>query len=277
MRDKTFRKLVWEYYKKEGRRLPWRPPSLRVRKDGTLNPYRVFISEVMLQQTQVSRVLGKYPEFTQAFPTFKQLAAASKADVLAMWQGLGYNRRALHLREAAQTVTTKHGGKLPRDIATLRTLPGIGEATAGSLAAFVFNDPVVFIETNVRRVYIHHFFSERSGVSDAELEPIVRRTLDKRNPRQWYYALMDYGSALAKTVPNPNRRSVHHSTQSRFEGSDRQIRGRVLRELTRNTSPTMHELRRATNASGARFAKIIKELEKEGFVQKQGDILRLSR
>jgi A/G-specific adenine glycosylase len=218
----NLRQIVWDYYHDHGRDLPWR-------HDPT--PYQVLVSEIMLQQTQVARVLERYPRWLQRFPSFEALARASVAEVLDEWQGMGYNRRALWLHKVAQAVVGKYGGNLPSDPAELVTLPGIGTNTAGSIVAFAFNAPVVFIETNIRRVFLHEVFADEVGVDDKQLLPLIGEALDEEHPREWYYALMDYGAYLAKTVPNPNRRSKHHTVQSKFEGSRRQLRGEILRQL----------------------------------------------
>lgn len=219
----AFQKTVYEYYRAHGRHhLPWRK---------TTNPYRIMVSEIMLQQTQVSRVKMKYKEFLKTFPTVKALAESSLADVLRVWQGLGYNRRAKMLHKAAQEVVEQHGGHMPRDFDTLTKLPGIGPSTAGGICAYAYNMPIVFIETNIRRIFIHHFFHNAEGVGDAEIRPLVEATLDRNNPREWYSALMDYGTHLAETVPNPNRKSRHYTKQSAFSGSKREVRGAVLRAL----------------------------------------------
>jgi A/G-specific adenine glycosylase len=216
-----FQNEIKRYYKKYARMQPWRYAS---------DSYHVFVSEIMLQQTQVPRVLLKFPGFIERFPSYQSLASASLEEVIAAWQGLGYNRRARFLRESAIRICTEYGGILPDDPNILKTLPGIGSATAGSLCAFSYNLPVIFIETNIRRVFIYSFFKEEI-VQDACLYPLVESALERDNPREWYYALMDYGTMLAKVVNNPNRRSAHYTRQSAFEGSDRQIRGAVLRAL----------------------------------------------
>jgi A/G-specific adenine glycosylase len=249
----AFRDRIWEYYHDHGRDLPWR-------HDPT--PYQVFVSEVMLQQTQVSRVLVKYQAWLEAFPDFEALAAASVADLLAQWQGMGYNRRALWLQRAAQRIVSEHGGVLPRDPAVLVALSGIGPHTAGSIAAFAYDAPTVFIETNIRRVFIHEFFEDREGVDDKELRPLIEAALDREYPREWYYALMDYGAVLAKQVPNPNRRSKHYAKQSQFEGSLRQIRGEVLRQLLAGP-------RAEFEIEDERLPQVLEALLGEGFIVKQ--------
>ena len=241
--------------------MPWR---------GQPAPYQVVVSEVMLQQTQVARVLQKYPQFIAAFPDFNRLAEAQTTDLLAVWQGMGYNRRVLNLRKLAQIVIQDYGGQLPGDSAELILFPGIGPGTAGSIAAFAFNRPVVFIETNIRRVFIHHFFADAECISDHDLRPLVEAALDKADPRAWYYALMDYGTYLAKAVPNPNRRSRHYVRQSKFEGSDRQIRGQIIRFLLEFPVLTAQDIvHRFPGEPPERVTKLLAQLTKEGFLQQR--------
>jgi len=262
-----FRATVWNYYERQGRHeLPWRVK---------VTPYGVLVSEIMLQQTQVSRVLGRWERWLERWPGFSELAAASVAEVVEEWQGLGYNRRALALREAVQVVVEEFDGKLPRYLDDLGRLPGVGPNTAGSVAAFAFNEPVVFIETNIRRVFLHHFADlsgrEAAGlVTDAELRPLVESTLAAERPREWYWALMDYGADLAKRGPNPNRRSKHYTLQPRFEGSVRQLRGEVLRRLVTGAKS------RAELPVDERLDAVLASLESEGFVVKVGEGYQLA-
>lgn len=225
MTPEDFKKKMWSYYHEHGRKFPWRE---------TPDPYRIFVSEVMLQQTQTSRVLPKYTEFIDRFPDFSSLANASTAQVLSVWSGLGYNRRALYLKQAAEKIVDTYQGQIPQELHLVKQLPGIGVATASSILVFSFNLPLPFIETNIRRVYIHFFFPHSSSVSDAEIMPYVEKTLDRNNPREWYYALMDYGVHLAKTETNPNRRSSAYRRQSSFIGSIRRIRGAIIRSLVQS-------------------------------------------
>ena len=259
-----FKKTILSYYEREGRDLAWRH---------TTDPYLIFVSEIMLQQTQVGRVTIKYPEFITTFPTFAALADAPLHQVLAVWQGMGYNRRAIALHKCAKQVMTTFGGELPHDVERLVTLPGIGHATACSIAAFAFNMPVVFVETNIRRVFIHFFFPDRLSVTDREILPLVEQSLDIKNPRIWYWALMDVGSALKKTVPNPNKKSAHYTRQSKFVGSDRQIRGIILRSLVTNPQQDEKELVRSISVSEDRAHKVIDRLAKEGFISRNGTTL----
>jgi A/G-specific adenine glycosylase len=252
-----FRDLILSYYRAHGRDLPWRH---------TTDPYRILVSEIMLQQTQVERVAVKYPEFLDRFPDFKSLARARRSEVLLAWQGMGYNRRAIALQETARRVTEEYGGRLPADVETLATFPGIGKATAAAISAYAFNMQVAYIETNIRRIFIHFFFQDREGIRDDEILPLVERTLYRENPREWYSALMDYGTVLKKRTANPNRRSASYSRQSRFEGSDRQIRGRILALVLDEGTVTEKEVILRLCEEPGRVKRILGDLAREGFV-----------
>lgn len=226
----------------------------------------------MLQQTQVERVVRTYGEFLAEFPDFLSLSRAPLKKILRVWQGMGYNRRAIALREAARIVVRDFGGVLPDSIEKLTALPGIGRATASSTVAFAFNKPSVFIETNIRRVFIHHFFSDKENVRDDEILPLVEKTLDRKNPREWYWALMDYGSMLKKKVPNPNRKSAHYQKQSRFEGSNRQIRGKIVKLAAGGRRLTPSQFVKELGLDPERIRKALSQLEQEGFVRKKGRV-----
>ena len=258
---RTFRKTIYDYYRTDGRDLPWRK---------TTDPYRILVSEVMLQQTQVERVIGKYGEFLATFPDFESLAEAPLPRLLRLWQGMGYNRRALMLRLLAQKIIGEHRGRMPTDPEILIGLPGIGPYTAGAIMAFAFNKPVVFLDTNIRRVYIDAFFPAREKIRDEEILPLVRQTLDPRNPRKWYNALMDYGAMLKQRRGNPNKRSAHYSRQGPFENSDRQVRGKILKVLVRESPLTAARIVRAIGMDAERVKKNLAALEKEEFIERRG-------
>lgn len=219
---KKFNQMLYAHYERNGRAMPWRENT---------SPYYVLVSEIMLQQTQVDRVRGKFVAFVREFPSFRALAEAPRADVLRAWQGLGYNRRALALQACAQKVVREYKGRLPRDPGKLKEFPGIGKATAASICVYAFNAPHVFIETNVRAVFLHFFFKDQEGVHDRNIEPLVQKMLDAENPRLWYWAVMDQGVTLKKLHKNPSRRSAHYARQPKFEGSSRQLRGAIVRAL----------------------------------------------
>lgn len=254
-----FRSAIYAYYGLHGRDLPWRK---------TTDPYPVFVSEIMLQQTQVDRVLPKYRLFLEAFPTLEMLARSSPAAVLHVWSGLGYNRRALHLHGSAQKILCDFSGMIPSTYDGLRQLPGVGPYTANAILAFAYNQPALVIDTNIRRVYLHFFFEGKDAVDDAEILPIVRKTLDAENPRRWFNALMDYGAMLGTEAPHINRRSKHYVKQPRFEGSDRQIRGKIIKALL-TRARTLSELTGAV--PDTRLEKTLADLQREGFLDRKGE------
>ena len=253
-----FKRIIWQYYAEHGRTFDWRH---------TDDPYKVFISEVMLQQTQTQRVALKYPQFLDRFPTFERLAHARLHDVLLAWQGLGYNRRGKFLYESAKIIMQNFDGRLPRDSFILEQLPGIGPATARSIVTFAYNEPTIFIETNIRAVFIYFFFSGKEKISDKELMPYLSESLNKERARDWYYALMDYGVMLKKTIVNPSRKSAHHAVQSKFEGSDRQIRGMILRILTQSAyALPVQEIFDQISRDKEKIIKILQQMNAEGLI-----------
>lgn len=253
----AFRQAVYAAYRANPRPMPWRETS---------DPYRILVSEIMLQQTRVERVMTKFGQFLTAFPTIADLAAAPLAEVLRVWQGLGYNRRAIALKRCAEEIVTSHAGRFPERIGELESLPGIGPYTARAMAAFAFGQAEPLIETNIRSVFIHHFFQGEERVSDRRLMPLVAETLDRRNPREWYYALMDYGVLLKQRHPNPGRRSSHHVRQSPFEGSNRQLRSAMLRAILEQPGITGTGLARQLSSPAEAVRKNLADLEREGFI-----------
>ena len=298
----AFRALVRAEGADRYRDLPWRR---------TRDPYLIWLSEVMLQQTQVSRVEERMPAWLERFPSLETLAAAEASDVLAAWQGMGYNRRALALLKTAQTVVETYDGAFPHETRELVALSGIGPATAQGIRAFAFDLPGVYLETNVRTVFLHHFFPDVPAVPDRELTPLIEATCpgapgfaptdmaspfaapeDERDtPRSWYYALLDYGAHLKKVLPNPSRRSAGYTRQSRFEGSRRQKRAELVRIMldAREGQPegmTIEELSSALDAferaagrqdvPAAEVSAILEALEREGFCSHADDRWRIS-
>ncbi|HTY52693.1 MAG TPA: A/G-specific adenine glycosylase [Methanomicrobiales archaeon] len=255
---RLFRGRLMHFYATYGRDLPWRR---------TTDPYRILVSEFMLQQTQVGRVLVKYPEFLGKFPDIATLAGATPREVLGAWQGLGYNRRALALHATARKAVREFGGSIPLDPVVLESFPGIGAATAGAVVVFSTNLPLVFIETNIRRVFIHLFFSGVTRVHDREIEPILARTLMRNRPRDFYYALMDLGSLLMGQG-NPNTRSAGYSRQSPFQGSDRQLRGEILRRLLPTGDIASGILSDLEAARPGQLERVLGGLERDGFIER---------
>lgn len=265
--QERFKQHIWEYYQVHGRHnLAWRLNT---------DSYSVVVSEIMLQQTQVARVIDKYDEWMMAFPTWKDAAEASLQDILTVWKGLGYNRRGKYLHDICRTVAHEFDSELPNDSAILSSWKGIGINTAGSIRAFAFNEPVVFIETNIRRVFIHYFCTQiDKDITDSELLSLIKATLDENNPREWYWALMDYGSHLPKLIPNPNRKSAHYTKQSKFEGSSRQLRSQILQAVVESDC-TYQELQLLF--PDARFIQCIESLMKEGLLSEQDTLYTIPK
>ncbi len=257
---RTFQNIIYSYFKQYRRDFPFR---------NEINPYNVIISEIMLQQTQTNRVVEKFQQFIQKFPDFQSLASAPLNDVLKVWQGLGYNRRAVALKRIAERVVNEFDGVLPADIDILKSFPQIGHNTASSIVAFAFNMPTFFIEVNIRRVYIYYFFPGKSSIKDSVIIPIVRITLDSSNVRKWYYALTDYGVMLKKTHPELNKRSAHYRKQSKFKGSRREIRGKILKLLIASSSLTEAEIFKELKINSKKLKEILNLLIKEGFIKQE--------
>lgn len=269
-----FRRTVWNHWKKYGRHdLPWRK---------TRDPYKILVSEMMLQQTQVPRVLEKYKEFLEEFPTVYVLAHASLRDVLRVWSGLGYNRRGKFLHDAAKMISNRHRGSI-KDATAGGKIPGVGPYTRAAVRVFAFDEPHTLLETNVRAAIIHHFFHTNvlhaSGykqnvrmsekVTDAEVVAIAEEAAQDQDPREWHWALMDYGSHLKKTHKNPSRRSASYARQSKFEGSPRQLRGAILRELSasaKTESDIYLKTSGTTYFKKEKLKSVLASLKKDGLV-----------
>ena len=266
-----FRRSILDFYAGSARDFPWRH---------TVNPYEILVSEIMLQQTQTERVLPKYEAWLKRFPDVQTLAAAPLADVLALWSGLGYNRRARFLQQACRLISERiaKGSTFPDTAEELDALPGIGPYTARAVCTFAFNKPEVFIETNIRSVYIFFFFPDAAGleVKDSDLLLLIEKTLYLENPRLWYYALMDYGAALKKKVENPSRKSRHYTKQSRFEGSLRQARGAIIRQLVNSASGcALYDIARKENIKPELLEKAASALAAEKIITSDGALYRI--
>ncbi len=257
------------------RDLPWRNID---------DSYGVLVSEVMLQQTQVARVMRYWDRWMGLFPTVDSLAAADTATVLDAWQGLGYNRRALALKRACEQCASQFGGCLPRTVDELVALPGIGPATAAGVVAFAFNSPAVYLETNVRSVFLHELFPQAESVSDKQLLPYIADACPEQDVRAWYYALLDYGADLKSRVANPSRRSRHYARQSAFEGSRREKRSFILKSVLASPEGIAakevhalldkHEREAGRDTVDAKlFNSILSDLMQEGFFHSESNLL----
>jgi A/G-specific adenine glycosylase len=260
-----FLDILFAYYDKQGRHdLPWRQ---------TADPYRIVVSELMLQQTQVGRVLPKYRAFLEQFPDVQTLAKSGLGDVLIAWQGLGYNRRAQYLWRAAKQVQAEFKGAFPDTLEALVSLPGIGKNTAGAVLAYAFNKPSLFVETNIRSVVIHHFFKDRGNISDAEILHILEQLQPRTTPRLFYWAMMDYGTHLKQSAGNNIARSKHYVRQSTFSGSRRQLRGAVIRSLS---SGPQSEVKLLDTIADERLASVLDDLIREELIVRRDTILKLA-
>lgn len=258
----VFRQLVWDQSRELYRDMLWRDePSF----------YHVLVSEIMLQQTQVVRVRVKFDEFMLMFPTIETLASASLADVLRVWQGLGYNRRAKFLHTAARYVV-ENG--VPQTMEALVALPGVGNNTAGAIMNYVYEIPTPFVETNIRTVYLHHFFQDETSVSDQQIRDVVEATLDHEHPREWFWALMDYGAHLKETTGGRLDQSKQHKKQAPLKGSVREVRGRIIRALTEG--PMSKALLMQEVVADERYERALNGLMRDGLVACTDDQLHLT-
>jgi A/G-specific adenine glycosylase len=258
-----FQRLLRQQGEELYRDMPWRQDT---------RPYYVLVSELMLQQTQVDRVVPKFEAFVRRFPDEEQLAGASLSDVLTYWQGLGYNRRARFLHEAVKMIINL--GAFPSGEKDLLTLPGVGKNTAGAIRAYAFNKPAVFIETNIRAVYIHHFFADSDTVDDQQITPLLEQTIDTENPRHFYWALMDYGTWLKRQGIKPSR-SRHYKKQAPLKGSVREVRGRIIKTLT-STGHSRESLYEAVGGDD-RFERAVSGLVRDRLIAYDGSLYHLTK
>lgn len=264
-----FKKLIYDYYRNHKRKFPFREK---------ITPYNVLISEIMLQQTQTGRVSEKFSKFIIKFPDLLSLSSASLEEVLKEWKGLGYNRRAIALKKIAETIIKDFNGELPDSLEVLKSFPQIGHNTASSILTFAFNKPMTFIETNIRRVYIYFFFPNKRKINDKDIMTIVKKTIDNKNPREWYYALMDYGVMLKKIHPELNKKSAHYRKQTPFNGSTRQVRGELLKLLIKEGKMEITKIQEKSKIKDMkRIKKILDQLKKEGFIEIKEDTVKLAK
>jgi A/G-specific adenine glycosylase len=242
------------WYQKNGRHsLPWRRNP---------TPYRVFIAEVMLQQTQADRVREKYEPFLKKYPNVKRLAAAVQSELLRAWSGLGYNRRALHLREAARCIKNIHGGKIPQSFDELCRLPGIGPYTAHAISIFSRNADEACVDTNVRRVLIYEFQLPKM-TTDREIALLAYQVLPKGRARDWHNALMDYGALVAT---GKRTKISSKSQQPSFKGSRREKRGAIIRYCLEKKSVTPTAIADLLKVDRDEATELLRVLTKEKFL-----------
>lgn len=254
---RNFQEKIYNFYGNNKRIFPWRE---------TKNSYYILVSEIMLQQTQTFRVLPKYISFLEKFPTIHDLAKSDLHSVLTLWQGLGYNRRAKYLLETAKMLIKEHAGIIPNDHEYLKALPGIGPYTAAAICTFTFNEPLLFLETNIRAVFLHEFFKhEEIKIKDTQILPYLEATLDTKNAKDWYYALMDYGAFLKSTEKNPTKKSTTYAKQSKFHGSKRKIRGIIIKLLIEKDSLTLENILKSI--ADSRTESVVSDLLREEFIE----------
>lgn len=264
----AFKELLTNEGQRLYRDMPWRQNT---------SPYYILVSEIMLQQTQVDRVRPKFEQFIQLFPDIQALADAELANVIRAWQGLGYNRRAKYLHDAAKYIQSFCAGVFPQATDELMKLPGVGTNTAGAIAAYSFNAPVVFVETNIRTVFVHHFFASDDVVSDVSIRTVLSKVLDTEHPREFYWSLMDYGSFLKSQGIRTNSRIKGYKKQTALAGSIREVRGWIIRELSQKDY-TVIQLQRALDSErDDRLEAAITGLIRDGLIIKTGNVLHLTK
>jgi A/G-specific adenine glycosylase len=271
----SFQKTILDWYKENQRDLPWRK---------TRHPYHIMVSEIMLQQTQVNRVIIKFEEWLIRFPTVEALAESPVADVLQYWSGLGYNRRALNLKRAAEAIVTEHKGIFPQDEMLLLKLPGIGPYTSRAILCFAFDKQVAVVDTNVKKVILTQILKpknetvspfislrdapiqETKPLSEKDFQVIAEQLLPHGHAYDWNQALMDYASHVLKKekIPIPK--------QSKFAGSRRQFRGRILKVLLEKKTVALDEIGPMikddyTDTDKEWLTKLLDELTREGFIE----------
>ncbi len=282
-RRRLGREALRSWYAPRRDAYPWR---------GSHDPYAVWVSEVMLQQTQASRVVPAFGSFLRRFPTVRALAAAARRDVVRAWGGLGYNRRAVRLSEAARVIVRDHGGRIPRDPAALRELPGVGPYTAAAVASLGFGDPVAVVDTNVRRVVARvHLGIDGHDAPAREVATLADAWLDRDDPVTWNQAVMDLGREVCRPKPRcdvcPLARVCRFrlagsiagrgpKRQGPFEGSTRQVRGAVVRALRSHPSLTRTRLSAETGFTRERIDDAIGTLVTDGLVEEGAGGVRLA-
>lgn len=265
----TIQTTVLDWYKTNKRNLPWR---------STRDPYHILVSEIMLQQTQVSRVIPKYEEFLKRFPTVGKLASVSSAEVIRAWKGLGYNRRALNLQRAARVIVGEHNGKVPSDLEALRELPGIGRYTAGAIRNFASGIDTPAVDTNVKQ-FLDHFVPASAARTENDYYDLAEQLMPEGKAREWLHAVMDYSALVLKSnkVTGSTLR-VEPRKSEPFVGSNRYLRGRIidrLRDQAQTASALFAAIAKPIDVEQGRFQALVTALQSEGFLTRKGRTLRL--
>ena len=267
-KKQTFQKKIFQWWKVNKRDLPWRH---------THDPYKILVSEVMLQQTTVSRVLTKYPVFIKAYPTVKDLANASSGDILRIWKGMGYNRRALYLLQTAKTIHEKYYNKFPISEQLLSKLPGLGKYTARAVLVFAFRKDIAMVDTNIRQILTHFFFHDKP-----QSEKIIQELADQLVPIgkswEWHQAMMDYGAMNASEWRRPERSRRMERKPTPFKETNRYFRGRIidlLREKSYKEKELIENLYLEYGKDKIFYIDLLKKLEKDGLVVQKNNFWSL--
>ncbi len=244
---RKFQQDILSFYEKRGRDLPWRK---------TTDPYKILISEIMLQQTQVDRVIPYYQRWLKKWPTVQKLANASRTAVLKAWMGLGYNNRGINIHKAAQKIMEDYKGDVLAAVKDYKNVPGIGPYTSAAVRIFSANEDIITVDTNIRRIYMHEFNLK----DDSKVGELAQQCLPKGRSRDWHNALMDYGA----TFLTARRAGIRPKTQqSKFEGSDRQIRAQILRSILNEGAKSEAELRALTQTESKRLKAVLAKLVRD--------------
>ncbi|HWR27858.1 MAG TPA: Fe-S cluster assembly protein HesB [Candidatus Thermoplasmatota archaeon] len=259
---KRFQKKVFSFYEKNKRDLPWRK---------TIDPYKILLSELMLQQTQVKRVILYYEKWIARWPTIDALASASLPEVLHMWMGLGYNTRAKNLHTTARKIVATFNSDVLQAMKQYKELPGIGKYTSQAVQIFSSNSDLVTVDTNIRRILISEF-KLPIKIADKELWLLAETCLPLGESRDWHNALMDYG-ALHMTAQKTGIKPKTQQTQ--FEGSNRQIRAQILRCLLQK-SMSFSELEKTVGIGQMRLGAILDKMMNEKIIENKNKTYHLN-
>jgi len=252
----AFQQKIFDWWKGHKRDLPWRH---------THDPYKIMVSEVMLQQTQVSRVLMRYAEFIEVYPDVQSLAKAKTSDVLKIWKGMGYNRRALYLHQAAKIISEKYHNHFPLSQQLLSKLPGVGKYTARAILVFAHKKDIAMVDTNIRKIITHFFFQDKKQPENV-IQDLADQLLPKGKSWQWHQALMDLGSQM-QTISNA--KCPMSNKKLPFRESNRFFRGRIvdlLREKGWKETALLREMVKRHGKDVQFYKKILEKLLQEGLL-----------
>jgi A/G-specific adenine glycosylase len=253
----SFQKHIFSWWKTHRRDLPWRH---------THDPYAIYVSEVMLQQTQVSRVIEKYQEFLSAFPTVQTLYASPLSDILKIWKGLGYNRRAGYLKQTIDAIVKQYKGVFPKKDTELLQMKGLGIYTARAICIFAYKQDIAAVDTNIRQIISHYFFHDiQPSVKD--IQTVADQLVPKGKSWEWHQALMDYGALEMKGVKDKIKKKRNHITP--FHKTDRYFRGRIvdlLREEKRERAEIIDYMKKTYALEETKTLRLLFGLKHDGLI-----------